>query len=98
MLVALEHELISPESPDASILETVVVKRAAQEEVEDHRRMVDLLTAPGHRHRAIASIIDRMTYLELIDFADEMFKDVKSLEAANFPSALARWARTAREP
>jgi hypothetical protein len=37
-----------------------------------------------------------MTYLELIDFADDLFKDATSLEAANFPSHMARWARQAR--
>lgn len=90
MLVALETELY-PEP--ASIVEMVAVKREARLEVEDHRRMVDLMTTTGHRQRAIASIIDKMTYLELIDFADGLFNGASSLEAASFPSHMARWAR-----
>jgi hypothetical protein len=55
-----------------------------------------MLNSTNHRQRAIACIVDKMTYLELIDFADDMFKDATSLEVANFPSHMARWARQAR--
>jgi hypothetical protein len=102
-LAALADELSEPRSldwsrpaPNASIVEMVAVKREARQEHEDHRRMVDLMTTTGHRQRAIACIIDKMTYLELIDFAAELFKDATTLEAANFPSHMARWARQAR--
>jgi hypothetical protein len=102
-LAALADELREPRAldwsrpaPDASIVEMVAVKREARLEHEDHRRMVEMLNSTNHRQRAIACIVDKMTYLELIDFADDMFKDATSLEVANFPSHMARWARQAR--
>jgi hypothetical protein len=58
--------------------------------------MVEMLNSTNHRQRAIACIVDKMTYLELIDFAAELFKDTTTLEAASFPSHVARWARNAR--
>src|SRR5580765_5175557 len=78
LLVALENELLSPEH--GSILEEVVVKRGAHEEVEDHRRMVGLMSTTDHRQRAIATIVDRMTYLELIGFAEDFFDAQSSID------------------
>lgn len=94
-LTALEDELRKPwkSNNDASILEMVAVRDEALHEVEDHRRMVEMMTSTNHRQRAVACIVDKMTYLELIDFADDLFKNAATLEAANFPSHMARWAR-----
>jgi hypothetical protein len=103
-LAALADELSEPRprslgwsrsDSDPSIVEMVAVKREARLEHEDHRRMVEMLNSTNHRQRAIACIIDKMTYLELIDFASDLFKDATTLEAANFPSHMARWARNA---
>src|SRR5580765_3352958 len=54
LLVALENELLSPEhasliSPDASIVEMIAAKDEAHREVEDHRRMVEMLNSTNHR-------------------------------------------------
>ena len=81
----------------ASIIEMTNIAREAREEVEDHRRMVDLMSTTNHRQRAIACIVDKMTYLELLDFAEDLFGDQSSLDAASFPSHLARWARRAKQ-
>jgi hypothetical protein len=38
-----------------------------------------------------------MTYLELVEFAECLFGEQPSLDAASFPSHLARWARRAKQ-
>jgi hypothetical protein len=38
-----------------------------------------------------------MSYLELVEFADDLFGDRASMEAASFPNHLARWARQAKQ-
>jgi hypothetical protein len=103
-LAALADELSEPRAldwsrpaPDASIIEMVAVKREARLEHEDHRRMVDLMTTTGHRQRAIACIIDKMTFLELIGFAEDFFDGRSSIDIATFPGDFARWARRAKE-
>lgn len=98
MLAALALEIEAPPDPqEASVVEFTAVTREAREEVEDHRRMVDLMGTTGHRQRAIACIVDKMTYLELLDFGEDLFSGQFTVEAASFPNHLARWARRAKE-
>lgn len=94
LLVALENELLSPEHQ--SIVEMINVKREAMQEITEHREMVGLMTTTGHRQRAVAVIIDRMPYLELIDLVENLFDGQRSIEAAAAPAQLARWARRAK--
>jgi hypothetical protein len=105
-LAALADELSEPRprsldwsrsNSDPSIVEMVGVKTEARLEHEDHRRMVEMLTSTNHRQRAIATILNRMSYLELVEFADDLFGDRASMEAASFPNHLARWARQAKQ-
>ena len=96
-LAAVATAISSP-LESASIVELTAVSREAREQVEDHRRMVDLMTTAGHRQRAVACIVDKMTYLELLEFAEDLFGGQSTLDAASFPSLLARWARRAKQP
>jgi hypothetical protein len=96
-LVALAEEIGKPAQEPTSIVEMTNLKLEARERVEDHRQMVEMLNSTNHRQRAIACIIDKMTYLELVEFADDIFNDLTSLDVASFPSHMARWARKARQ-
>jgi hypothetical protein len=88
---------IAPLHESASIVELTTISREAREQVDDHRRMMALMGTAGHRQRAVACIVDKMTYLELVEFAECLFGEQPSLDAASFPSHLARWARRAKQ-